>query len=410
MTLVDSLLSALQSLRANIMRSALTALGMIIGVAAVIIMVAVGSGARAGIENVIESIGANLLIVSPGSRSQGGARLGAGTSITLTAADAEAIINEIPEVALAAPSVRGQGQVVFGNANWHTSIEGITNAYMPARDWSVAQGRQFEAFEISGGAKVALIGSTVAENLFPGQDPVGQVMRLERVPFEVIGVLATKGQSSFGQDQDDLMFVPLKTAKQRVVGGRVRGGDSVQNIYIKAETTELVAYVEIAVAELLRQRHGMIPGQDDDFRIRNISEILGARADSSRMMALLLAAVASVSLIVGGIGIMNIMLVSVTERTREIGVRMAVGAGRGDILTQFLIEAVVLSTIGGVIGIILGATGSQLAAGLGDWPLRLESSSIFLAVGFAAAVGIFFGYYPARKAAHLDPIEALRHE
>jgi putative ABC transport system permease protein len=300
--------------------------------------------------------------------------------------------------------------VVFGNANWHTSIEGITNAYMPVRAWTVAAGRQFEEWEIAGGAKVVLIGETVAENLFPDEEAVGQVIRVERVPFEVIGTLTAKGQSSFGQDQDDIMFVPLKTAKQRIVRGRTGAGDTVQTIYIKAQATELVSYVEVAIAELLRQRHGLLPGQADDFRIRNISEILGARQDSSRMMALLLAAVASVSLIVGGIGIMNIMLVSVTERTREIGVRMAVGAARGDILTQFLIEAVVISAIGGVIGIIIGATGSQAAAALGDWPLRLEISSVLLAFGFSAAVGIFFGYYPARKAAHLDPIEALRHE
>jgi putative ABC transport system permease protein len=410
MTLLDSFLSALQSLRANVMRSVLTALGMIIGVAAVIIMVAVGSGAQQGIEDVIESIGSNLLIVQPASQGRGGVQQGAGTGTGLTAADAEAMFNEIPEISAVAPTVRGQGQVVFGNANWHTSIEGITNSYMEVRSWSVADGRQFEEWEVSGGAKVVLIGNTVAENLFPGEEAIGQMIRVERVPFEVIGVLAAKGQSSFGQDQDDLMFVPLKTAKQRIVGGRAGAGDNVQTIYIQAQTSELVAYVEIAIAELLRHRHGLIPGQDDDFRIRNISEMLGARQDASKMMALLLAAVASVSLIVGGIGIMNIMLVSVTERTREIGVRMAVGAARGDILTQFLIEAVVISVIGGIIGIILGAGGSQAAAALGDWPLRLEGSSVLLAFGFSAAVGIFFGYYPARKAAHLDPIEALRHE
>ncbi len=410
MTLLDSFFSALQSLCANVLRSVLTALGMIIGVAAVIIMVAVGSGAQEGIESVIESIGSNLLIVSSASQGRGGVQQGAGTRAALTAADADAMFTEIPEILFAAPTVRGQGQVVFGNANWHTSIEGITNSYMPVRDWTVAEGRQFEEWEIAGGAKVVLIGETVAENLFPNGEAVGQVIRVERVPFEVIGTLTAKGQSSFGQDQDDIMFVPLKTAKQRIVGGRNGAGDNVQTIYIKAQTSDLVSYVEIAIAELLRQRHGLTPGQDDDFRIRNISEILGARQDSSRMMALLLAAVASVSLIVGGIGIMNIMLVSVTERTREIGVRMAVGASRGDILTQFLIEAVVISAIGGVIGIIIGATGSQAAAALGDWPLRLESSSVLLAFGFSAAVGIFFGYYPARKAAHLDPIEALRHE
>ena len=405
---IDLVLAALQSLRANVMRSILTALGMIIGVAAVITMVAIGAGAQAGIQSVIDSIGANMLIVSPASSRSRGAAQGAGTRQSLTWADATSIGEGIQGVDVAAPSVRKTVQMIFGNANWRASAEGVTQDYFAARGWEIGAGRGFEEFEVTGGAKIAILGATVAENLFPGQNPVGEVIRIDRVPFEVVGTLKSKGQSSFGQDQDDVLFVPLKAAQQRLVGQPTP--DAVQTIYVLAKTPALVSVVEREIEEMLRDRHGIAPGDSDDFRIRNISEIFEARAESSRVMALLLAAVASVSLLVGGIGIMNIMLVSVTERTREIGVRMAVGARRRDVLAQFLIEALALSLIGGAIGIALGVVSSQITAGLADWPLRLDGSAIVLAFGFSAAVGIFFGYYPARKAARLDPIEALRYE
>ena len=406
----DLVLAALQSLRANVMRSVLTALGMIIGVAAVITMVAVGSGAGAGIQAVIDSIGANLLIVTPASSRSGGAQLGAGTQASLTWSDSDAIAETIPGVLASAPSVRGAAQIIAGNANWRTSVEGVTESYFAVRDWQIDQGRAIEEFESLGGQKIAVIGATVAEQLFPGQDPLGQVVRISRVPFEIVGVLRAKGQSSFGQDQDDVVFVPLRAAQQRLFGERLGNPDGVQIIYTLARTPDLVSPVERDIEELLRDRHGLGPGATDDFRIRNISEIFEARAESTRVMSLLLAAVASVSLVVGGIGIMNIMLVSVTERTREIGVRMAVGARRGDVLAQFLIEALALALIGGAVGIVLGLLGSQITARLADWPLDVSVGAILLAFGFSAAVGVFFGYYPARKAARLDPIEALRYE
>ena len=407
---LDLTFAALQSLRANVLRSVLTALGMIIGVAAVITMVAIGSGAQAGIQSVIESIGANMLMVTPGSSRSRGVQQGAGTRATITWSDANAIAEQIPGVLAVAPAISGSAQVIFGNQNWRTSVQGITESYYEVQNRTVGQGRAFTEYEITGGDKLVILGTTVAEALFPGQDPLGQIIRIDRVPFEVVGILDAKGESGGGRDQDDIVNVPLKTAQQRVLGGRQTTPDSVESISILARTAELVSVVEREVAELLRDRHGIAPGANDDFRLRNISEIFEARAESSRVMALLLAAVASVSLLVGGIGIMNIMLVSVTERTREIGVRMAVGAKRGDVLSQFLIEALALSLIGGAIGIVLGIFSAQMTANLAEWPLQLNGRAILIAFGFSAAVGIFFGYYPARKAAHLDPIEALRHE
>jgi len=409
-TYLNAILDALQALRANVMRSVLTTLGIIIGVAAVIIMVSVGTGAETRVEALIQSLGSNLVIVIPGSSRGGGARMGSGTRPTLTEDDAAAIQREIPSVQVAAASVRGTGQVVFGNLNWSTLIYGITPEYMEAREWAISSGRAFRPEEVQGAAKVVLLGESVVGYLFPGENPVGQIIRIKRVPFEVIGVLDAKGQTPMGQDQDDVIFIPLSTAKKRVLGGRRLSGRLVGAIYVKARTAGLVSETEEQVRELLRQRHRLRSGQDDDFFIRNLSQILETRAASSRAMALLLAAVASVSLIVGGIGIMNIMLVSVTERTREIGLRMAIGARSGDILAQFLIEAVTLSLIGGIIGILLGVGGSLAIATLGEWPMIIEINSVILAFGFSAAVGVFFGFYPARKAAHLDPIEALRYE
>lgn len=410
MSMADLVLAALQSLRANILRSILTALGMIIGVSAVITMVAIGSGAQARIQSIIESIGANMLVISPASIRTGGVQQGAGTAQSLTWSDADAITNEIPGAQAVAPSVSSTAQIIFGNSNWRSRVEGVTQDYFQVRQWEISEGRGFEKFEITGGHKIAVIGTTVAKNLFNGQDPIGQLIRLNRVPFEVVGILKPKGQSSRGQDQDDIVFVPLKTAQQRLIGPRQGSSESVAVIYVLARTADEVSVVEREITELIRNRHGIPPGNTDDFRIRNISEIFEARTESLRVMTLLLAAVASVSLLVGGIGIMNIMLVSVTERTREIGIRMAVGANRRDVLSQFLIEALALSLIGGTIGIGLGILISWLTANLANWPLQLEVSAIALAFGFSATVGIFFGYYPARKAAQLDPIEALRYE
>jgi putative ABC transport system permease protein len=404
---LDPFLDALGALRANVMRSVLTTLGIIIGVAAVIIMVSVGTGAEARVSELIQSLGSNLIIVGPGTSTSGGVRLGRGTRPSITEDDAAAIQSEIPDVHLVAPHVRGSGQVVFGNLNWSTLIEGVTPEYFEAREWEISMGRAFSHEEMKGAAKMVLLGETVVESLFPGQDPVGQIVRINRVPFQVVGVLKGKGQSPMGHDQDDVIFIPLSTAKKRVLGGRRISGKLVGGIFVKARTSELVSEVEEQVRALLRQRHRLRPGQDDDFFIRNLSQILETRAES---MALLLAAVASVSLVVGGIGIMNIMLVSVTERTREIGIRMAVGAKSGDILAQFLIEAVTLSLIGGVMGILLGISGSLMIAVISDWPIIIGIRSVILAFSFSAAVGVFFGFYPARKAAHLDPIVALRYE
>jgi putative ABC transport system permease protein len=410
MILIDSLLDALRALHANVMRSVLTTLGIIIGVAAVIIMVSVGAGAEAQVAALIQSLGSNLIIVLPGTSTSGGVRLGRGTRPTITEDDAAAIQREIPTVQAVAASVRGSGQVVFGNLNWSTIIYGVTPEYLDVREWEIATGRAFTRAEVKAAAKVVLLGETVVESLFPDQNPVGQIVRIKRVPFEVMGVLRGKGQTPMGQDQDDIVFIPLSTAKKRVLGGRSLSGKTVGAIFVKAHAPELVSETEEQMRAVLRQRHRLRQDQDDDFFIRNLSQILETRAESSRAMALLLAAVASVSLIVGGIGIMNIMLVSVTERTREIGLRMAIGARSRDILAQFLIEAVTLSLIGGLIGILVGLGGSMGIAKASNWPTVIEINSVILAFAFSAAVGVFFGFYPARKAGNLDPIEALRYE
>ena len=408
MTATDLFFSALQSLRANTMRSVLTALGIIIGVSAVITIVAIGAGAQANIEKVIEQIGSNMLTITPGQSRDGGAAQGAGSRPTLTADDADAM-KVVGGVLAVAPQVSGPVQVILGNQNWRTNVSGITEDFFQVRGWKLDKGRNFEEWEISSGEKIVILGSTVAEKVFPGSDPLNQIIRIDRVPFTVVGVTTAKGQSSFGQNQDDIVFVPLRAAQQRLLGGRLIKPDSVQQIAVLARTAKDVRVVERDLAELLRDRHAIVPGRADDFQIRNTSEIFQARAGATEVMTLLLTAIASVSLLVGGIGIMNIMLVSVTERTREIGVRMAIGASRTDVMMQFLIEAVALSMIGGVVGIVLGMICSQLTAHFAGWPLRIEMSSILLAVGFSAAVGVFFGYYPARKAARLDPIEALRY-
>jgi putative ABC transport system permease protein len=402
---------ALNALRVNKLRSALTMLGIIIGVAAVIIMIAVGNGAQARVEDQIRSLGSNIIIVFSASSTSTGARGAAGTSQTISEDDAYAMTKEIEEIQVAAPTLRGSGQVVAGNANWSTTFYGVTPDFLEAREWPLAEGRGFEAAEINGAAKVALIGQTVASNLFGDSSPLDQVIRIRKVPLTVIGVLEKKGQNMMGQDQDDVILMPISTARKRILGATALAKSrSVGSITVKVRQGADMTTAETRMTGLLRQRHRLQSGQDDDFRVRNLSEILQAQEASSRVLAMLLAAVASVSLLVGGIGIMNIMLVSVTERTREIGLRMAVGARGRDILTQFLVEAVTLSLIGGIVGILLGIGGSFVIGELAEWRIELSITAIVLAVGFAAVVGIFFGYYPARKASQLSPIEALRYE
>ena len=403
---------ALNALRVNKLRSALTMLGIIIGVAAVIIMIAVGSGAQAKVEEQIRSLGSNLIIVFSASATFTGARSGAGTLQTISEDDAYAIARELSDIIqTAAPALRGSGQVVAGNSNWSTVFYGITPEYFEAREWSITEGRSIEQAEVNSAAKVVIIGQTVAKNLFGDTSPIDQIIRIRKVPLTVVGVLERKGQNMSGQDQDDIVLMPISTARKRVLGATALAKSrSVGSISVKVRQGADMKDAEVKMRELLRQRHRLQPSQDDDFTIRNLSEILQTQEESSRVLAMLLAAVASVSLLVGGIGIMNIMLVSVTERTREIGLRMAIGARARDILTQFLVEAVTLSLIGGLIGILLGVGGAFLVGHLAGWRISLSPASIVLAVGFAAAIGVFFGYYPARKASLLLPIEALRYE
>jgi putative ABC transport system permease protein len=410
MNLLVNVRIALRALRVNRLRSALTMLGIIIGVAAVIAMVAVGSGATARIAEQIRSIGSNVLIVLSGSVTSGGIRLGHGSVLTLTEDDTMAIARECPAVALAASSTRGTGQVVLGNNNWSTVIQGVTPEYLQIRDFTVQTGRPFTWQDVDGATKVALVGDTVIQNLFGGTDPVGQIIRIKRVPFTVLGTLSPKGQSAWGQDQDDIILLPISTAKRKVLGVSQANARSVGAIMVQARGPMMMREAEEQVVALLRQRHRLQPEEENDFTVRNLIEVFGAQEQSARVMSILLGAIASVSLVVGGIGIMNIMLVSVTERTREIGLRLAVGARARDILTQFLVEAVTLSLIGGLIGIALGLGVSALVSYLANWATLISGSAILMAFAFSALVGIGFGYYPARKAAFLDPIEALRYE
>jgi putative ABC transport system permease protein len=410
MTFFATLKVALAALRTNKLRSALTMLGIIIGVGAVIAMVGVGSGAQARVEDQIKSLGSNLIIAMSGSFTAGGVRMGHGSQPTISEDDAYAIQREIGTVEASAPQLRGSGQVVFGNTNWATGILGVTPEYSIARNWTVASGRGLEPADVESAAKVAVIGTTVARNLFGESDPVGETIRIRRVPHVVVGLLERKGQSMVGQDQDDTVLIPISTARKRVLGGQQVKSRNVQSITIKVRDGQDVTTAEQEIRDLLRQRHRLQPSQEDDFFLRNLAEVLAAQEASSRVLAMLLAAIASVSLLVGGIGIMNIMLVSVTERTREIGLRMAVGARGRDILLQFLVEAVTLALIGGLVGIVLGVGASYAVGHFAGWRTEMNAAAIILAVGFAGAIGVFFGFYPARKAALLAPIDALRHE
>ena len=403
--------SAWRALAANALRSVLTMLGIIIGVGAVIAMVAVGQGATDRVQEQMQALGSNIMLVVPGGVSQAGVRLGAQTRQRLTEEDALAIGLEIPEVQVAAPTSRATGQVVWGNSNWGTTVMGVNNEYLEARDWPLRSGRVFDTADLAGSAKVVWLGATVARELFGDQDPVEQTVRLRGIPMTVVGVLSPKGQNSMGQDQDDVVMLPLGTLRNRVWGGDATSRlKRVGAISVKVREGQDMGAVEERIKELLRQRFKVQPGAEDPFSVRNLTEMLRAQEESSRVMTLLLATVAGISLVIGGIGIMNIMLVSVTERTREIGLRMAVGARGRDILAQFLIEAITLSLAGGALGVLLGAGATWLIGTLADWQVSLSLGAVLLAVGFSGLVGIFFGYYPARRASQMLPIAALRHE
>ena len=407
--LTASIRIAFAALRINKLRSALTMLGIIIGVAAVIAMVAVGSGAQQRIEQQIASIGSNVIVVLSGSITSSGIRLGSGNAQTLTEDDAKAIVRECDGVQAAAPAARGGVQVVYGNNNWATQLLGTTPDYLVIRDLAIARGQPFTSADVDAAAKVALLGKTVADNLFNGEDPVGKAIRIKGVPFTVVGTLAPKGQSPTGQDQDDVILAPVSAAKKKVLGASQANAGAVGAIMVQAREG-MTAQAQDQMTVLLRQRHHIQPNQDDDFTVRNMTEVFKAQETSAQVMSILLAAVASVSLIVGGIGIMNIMLVSVTERTREIGLRQAVGAKTKDILSQFLVEAMTLSIAGGAVGIVIGIAASVLISYFADWSTMISPGSIVTAFLFSALVGVSFGYYPARKAAYMDPIDALRYE
>jgi putative ABC transport system permease protein len=396
---------AFRALRRNKMRTALTMLGIIIGVGAVIAMVGIGNGAKAQVEARIAALGQNVIMVFSGSITRGGVHTGFGGAGTLTVEDAAAIARDVPGVAGVSPEVRTGAQIMAGNNNWSTSIMGESVDYLAIRQWDLADGAMFTEADVRAAAKVCVLGKTTADKLFPDDDPVGKIIRIKNVPVKVLGVLKSKGVSMFGSDQDDTVLVPYTTAMKRFAGVT-----TLRSINVQAATAEQMAEVQSGITDLLRQRHRIQPGADDDFMLRNQQELSEAMTATTEVMTALLAAIASVSLLVGGIGIMNIMLVSVTERTREIGIRMAVGARGRDILLQFLIEAVALSSTGGILGILFGVGGARLITMIKEWPTLVSPQSIVIAFVFSAAVGVFFGFYPARKASQLDPIDALRYE
>jgi len=407
MTLLMIIRVALRALVRNKMRAALTMLGIIIGVSAVIAMVSIGQGASASVQAQIESIGTNLLFVSAGAQNVGGVRSGTGDSgtNTLTVEDLDAVKREVPSVSMVTPAVNARSQLVAGNMNWNTSVQGVSEQYPEIRKWTVQNGTFFTDADVRTAARVIVIGQTLADNLYPGTDPVGQTIRVMSLPFRVVGVMARKGQDQQGRDQDDIAFAPYTTVQKKVLGS-----PRVQIAYVSAVSQDATYTAQSQITDLLRQRHKLTASEGNDFTVRNMTDIADAANETSNTMTILLACIAGVSLLVGGIGIMNIMLVSVTERTREIGIRMAIGARSSAVRSQFLIESIVLSLIGGTIGIILGVVFSLAIPKLLGWPTLVSTMAIVGSVLFSAAVGIFFGYYPARKAASLDPIEALRYE
>jgi putative ABC transport system permease protein len=396
---------ALRALARNKMRTALTMLGIIIGVGAVICTVAIGEGASSQVQEQLRNLGDNIVFIAAGSVNQHGVHLGSTATKTLTVADSKAIQQQVPVVTRVSPGVGAQVQVVYGNQNWSTRVRGVTPTYLEIRRWPVDEGGSFAPHDVDASANVCLIGKTVVENLFGDEDPVGKTIRVQNLPFRVVGVLAAKGQSPFGNDEDDTLIMPLTTVQKKIAGI-----DWLQYIMCSADSQADIPVAEQQIGGLLRERHRLRPDEDDDFIVRSPTDLADAQAQAGRIMTLLLASIASVSLLVGGIGIMNIMLVSVTERTREIGVRMAVGATEQDVQMQFLSEALVLSMMGGSVGVLLGVFGSIVVSSMLHWPTLVPPQAILIAVLFSAGVGVFFGYYPARKAAHLDPIEALRYE
>ena len=402
MRFINVIKVALRALRRSAMRSVLTALGIIIGVAAVIAMVSIGNGAKSQVEASIASLGQNIISVFPGSSNTGGMRGGWGSASTLTVEDALAIAEEVPGVVAVTPEMRDRSQVLANGLNWNSQILGEDISYLDIRIWRIAEGEMFNEADVRSATKVCVIGQTVASKLFPDLDPIGQNLRIRNIPFKVVGLLAGKGFNYFGQDQDDIVIIPYSSHLRRIAHRPY-----LNSILIKALSPEIMTRVQQDVTDLLQQRRS---GRDPDFTVRNQQEIAEAATATTRTMTVLLGAIAGVSLIVGGIGIMNIMLVSVTERTREIGIRLAVGAHGRDVLTQFLIEAIILSVMGGALGVLLGVGASQLVSKLNNWPVLVSTSAIVGAVLFSAAIGVFFGFYPARKAAQLDPIEALRYE
>ena len=396
---------ALRALARNKLRAFLTMLGIIIGVGAVIAMVAIGEGAKSTIRSQISALGTNVLVVLPGSNVQGGVRGGFGNVNTLVDSDARAMVRELRSVAFASPVMRRQDQLVAGNLNWGSLVQGISPEFQQIRDWQVETGRFLHEGDMESAAKVAVLGQTVVRQLFGADDPLDSVIRIRNIPFRVVGTLAAKGQTGQGTDQDDIVMIPYTTMQKRLM--RITW---VQSIVVRAVSAERVQEAQEQITLLLRQRHRIGPDREDDFNVRNLSDIAEAAQSTARVMAVLLGSVAGISLLVGGIGIMNIMLVSVTERTREIGIRMAVGARSRDIMLQFLVEAVVMAATGGLIGIVLGVGSSQVLKNWAQWPTLIDPMIVAVAFLFSGAVGVFFGFYPAKKAANLDPIEALRYE
>ena len=401
---------AVDALKMHALRTFLAMLGVIIGVASVIVMVSVASGAGEAIEARIRALGTNVLVVMPGSFTSGGRRAGEGTALALSENDLAAIRASVPTVVGAAGMVSGSAPIVVGNSNWTTSVTGVNADYLDVRDWPLADGRSFTEAELRSGAKVVILGATTARELFGNAPALGEQVRIKNVPFTIIGTLTEKGQSGFGTDQDDTALVPLSTARRRLFGAEQTVPDNLRTIMVEVASAEAMNDTQEEIENLLRQRRHVRPGTPDDFQVRNMAEFIRARSETQSILSVLLGATAAISLVVGGIGIMNIMLVSVTERTKEIGLRMAVGARRRDILSQFLIEAVTLCVTGGLIGLLIGGSAAISMSIWGNWPIALKPGLVVIALLSAGLVGVFFGYYPARRASLMNPIDALRYE